>query len=309
MRVQIGSRSARAATVLATSLLISLDGSAASAAPGQLDTGFGGDGKVTTNFTGGHDPAFSLAIQADGKVVAAGTANYRGTNARFALARYETNGVLDPTFGGDGKVTTNFSRAWDGAYSVAIQPADGKIVVAGEAGGTGPAESRAARFALARYDTSGMLDPSFGGDGKVTTNISPGAEFVFGAAIQAADGKIVVTGRAGGRGGRIALARYNPNGSLDATFAGDGKVTTNRSLGLASRITSVAPRPFASRSIVAAPAASSRRGRRAARLGRGGGASASHRRAGPSASAASTFPAFPFSSSGDGCDHAKSVST
>jgi uncharacterized delta-60 repeat protein len=226
MRKSVRSRSAPSTTVLATSLLVVLSAHPASALPGQLDTGFGGDGRVTTDFTRGDDVAFDVAIQADGKVIAAGTANYRGANARFALARYDTNGALDATFGGDGKVTTNFTSAWDGAFSVAIQPADGKIVVAGEAGGTGPAESAAARFALARYDTAGVLDPTFGGDGKVTTNVSRGADFVFGLAIQA-DGKIVVTGRVGGSGGRIALARYNADGSLDATFGGDGKVATN----------------------------------------------------------------------------------
>jgi uncharacterized delta-60 repeat protein len=217
---------ARSATVVLTSLLIVSSGSVASAAPGQLDTGFGGDGKVTTDLTRGRDVAFDVAIQADGNVIAAGTANSRGANARFALARYDTNGALDATFGGDGKVTTNFTSAWDGAFSVAIQPTDGKIVVAGEAGGTGPTESAAARFALARYDTAGVLDPTFSGDGKVTTKISRGADFVFGLAIQP-DGRIVVTGRAGGSGGRIALARYDADGSLDPTFGGDGKVATN----------------------------------------------------------------------------------
>ena len=231
MRMSVRARSARSTTVLAASLLVVLSAHPASALPGQLDTGFGGDGKVATDFTRGLDAASGVAIQGDGKVIAAGTANYRGANARFALARYNTNGALDATFGGDGKVTTNFTSAWDGAFSVAIQPADAKIVVAGEAGGTGPAESAAARFALARYDTAGVLDPTFGGDGKVTTKVSRGADFVFGLAIQAADGKIVVTGRAGGSGGRIGLARYNPDGSLDPTFGGDGKVATNITTG------------------------------------------------------------------------------
>ncbi len=219
------SRFARSASVLVTTLLIGVGGSTASAASGELDATFGGDGKVTTDFTSERDVASGAVIQADGKVIAAGIANYRGANARFALARYETTGALDPTFGGDGKVITNFTRAFDGAFSVAIQ-SDGKIVAAGEAGGTGPAGGRAARFALARYGITGALDPTFGGDGKVTTNVSVGADFVFGIAIQA-DDKIVVTGRAGGRGGRIALARYNPDGSLDDTFGGDGRVATN----------------------------------------------------------------------------------
>ena len=216
----------RSAVLVVVPLCVALTGTEAMAAPGQLDTSFGIDGKVTTNFTGGHDPASSIAIQDDGKVVAVGTANYRGTDAKFALARYESTGILDPTFGGNGKVLTNFTGAWDGAFSVAIQ-SDGRIVVVGEAGGSGPVETAGARFALARYDTEGALDATFGGDGKVTTNLSSGADFGFGVAIQAEDGKIVVTGRAGGSGGRIALVRYNANGSLDATFGDNGKVTTN----------------------------------------------------------------------------------
>lgn len=229
MTTWVGSRGRASASALGVSLLISLWGSPTSAAPGQLDTTFGGDGKVTTDFSPGLDAASSVAIQVNGKLIAIGTANYNGANARFALARYNTSGILDTTFGGDGKVTTNFTTAWDGAFSVAIQT-DGMIVVAGEAGGTGPAESGDARFALARYDITGALDPTFSGDGRVMTNVSAKADFVFGIAVQA-DGKIVVTGRAGGSGGRIALARYNSNGSLDATFGGDGKVATDISAG------------------------------------------------------------------------------
>jgi uncharacterized delta-60 repeat protein len=208
------------------SLLILLNGYPASALPGQLDTSFGGDGRVITNFTAGRDVAFGVAIQADRKVVVVGTSNYRGADARVALARYDENGSLDPTFSGDGRVGTNFSSAWDGAFDVAIQ-ADGKIVVAGEAGGNGPVESADAKFALARYNPNGSLDTTFSGDGKVITNVTSGADFIFGIAIQEGDGKIVVAGRAAGSGGRIAVARYHVGGTLDTTFSGDGKATTN----------------------------------------------------------------------------------
>lgn len=193
--------------------------------PGQLDPSFGGDGKVVTDFTSGRDLASGVAIQVDGKVVVVGTSNYRGVDARMALARYDTDGTLDPTFSGDGRAATNLSPVWDGAFDVAIQ-ADGKIVVAGEAGGDGPAESADSKFALARYNPNGSLDATFSGDGKVITNLTSGADFVFGIAIQP-DNKILVAGRAGGGRGRIALARYNPGGPLDATFSGDGKATTN----------------------------------------------------------------------------------
>ena len=207
-------------------MLILLNGYPAVAVPGQLDTSFGGDGKVTTDFTSGRDIAYGAATQADGKIVVAGTANYRGADAKFALARYNTNGTLDRAFGGDGKVTTNLTRAWDGAFDLTIQP-DGKIVLAGVAAGIGPTQATNDKFALARYNQNGSLDTTFGGDGTVITNVTRGEDFLFGVAIQEVDGKVVVAGRAGGSGGRIALARYLPGGSLDLTFGGDGKVTTD----------------------------------------------------------------------------------
>jgi uncharacterized delta-60 repeat protein len=171
---------------------------------------------VTTNFTGEHDVAFGVAIQADGKIVAAGGA---GSAYRFALARYNPNGTLNPTFSGDGKVVTNFSTQYERAFAVAIQ-ADGKIVAAGEgSGGLG------GRFALVRYNPDGTLDLTFSGDGKLLTNFTTGFDQAFAVAIQP-DGKIVAANFR-----RFALTRYNPDGTLDPTFGGDGKVTTNFTAG------------------------------------------------------------------------------
>jgi uncharacterized delta-60 repeat protein len=80
---------------------------AAPAAPGDLDASFGGDGKVTTKFPFAYLGAgsASVGIQADGKIVVAGSAGNR--NHRFAVVRYNANGTLDTTFGGDGKVVTD----------------------------------------------------------------------------------------------------------------------------------------------------------------------------------------------------------
>lgn len=219
-------RWANVARVIVASLILVLIGTAASAASGDLDPVFHGDGKTLTNFTTGRDSAFDVAIQAaDGTIVAVGVANSLRADAMFAIVRYDGAGVLDPTFGGDGKVVTNVTRRWDAASAVAIQP-DGKIVVAGEAGAAGPGSD--GKFALARYGTDGSLDNTFSGDGKLVTNVSPGPDFVFGIKLQG-DGKIVVAGGAGGSGGRIALARYHSTGARDTTFGGDGLVTTNLS--------------------------------------------------------------------------------
>jgi uncharacterized delta-60 repeat protein len=138
------------------------------------------------------------------------------SSPEFGLVRYQGDGTLDTTFGDGGKVTTNFgfsSGDNDAAYGLVIQ-ADGKIVAAGRGDG---------RFALARYNADGTPDATFSSDGKLTTSFTARSEVAFGVAIQAT-GKIVVAGRAAGR---FALARYNPDGTLDTTFSGDGKVRTN----------------------------------------------------------------------------------
>ncbi|MFL5798198.1 MAG: delta-60 repeat domain-containing protein [Actinomycetota bacterium] len=183
---------------------------------GALDTTFNGDGKVITQFTSGSaDLAFAVAVQADGKIVAAGV-----SNDKFALARYKTNGALDTAFNGDGKVITHFTAgSADQAQSVAIQ-ADGKIVAAGE---SFPSSSATADFALARYTPGGGLDTTFSGDGKLTTCFAAGSDDSADAVAVQADGRIVA---AGFSGQRFGLSRYTPAGRLDATWGGDGKVTT-----------------------------------------------------------------------------------
>lgn len=190
---------------------------------GTLDPSFSGDGRVATNFTSGYDIADHPALQADGKIVVAGTADYTSRRARFALARYLPDGGLDPTFSGDGRVTTNLTTGFDGAFGIGVQQADGTIVASGQAG-----SGNAGRMALARYLPDGMLDPSFSGDGLVTTNFTAGLDYGEELELQA-DGKIVVAGTANyyGNDARFALARFLSDGILDTGFSGDGKVTTN----------------------------------------------------------------------------------
>ncbi len=96
---------------------------------GDLDTSFNGTGKIITDFAAANDGAQSVAIQSDGKAVVVGYSSV-GNNSRFALSRYNTNGTLDTSFGGTGKVITDFAPLYDYASSVAIQP-DGKILTAG----------------------------------------------------------------------------------------------------------------------------------------------------------------------------------
>jgi uncharacterized delta-60 repeat protein len=190
---------------------------------GSLDATFDGDGRVLTDFATSTDVALGVAIQADGKIVAVGFTNAGGNGNNFALARYDPNGSVDPTFDGDGRVVTDFGPDDDGASEVAIQ-ADGKIVAAGSSG----AGANPLNFALARYNPNGGLDPTFDGDGRVVTDFGARTDGALGVAIQA-DGKIVAAGfsSAGAPAVDFALARYNPNGSVDATFTGDGRVVTD----------------------------------------------------------------------------------
>jgi uncharacterized delta-60 repeat protein len=181
-----------------------------------LDASFGDGGKVVTPV--GTDPSYAQAnamgIQADGKIVLAGYA-YAGTNYQeFALARYNTNGALDTSFGTNGIVFTDFGQ---GAVAEALGiQADSKIVVAGSASISGNGY-----FALARYNTNGTLDTTFGSGGKVTTDASSGASAY--ALILQGDGTIIAVGQGGAK---FALLRYTTNGVLDGTFGSGGKVFT-----------------------------------------------------------------------------------
>jgi uncharacterized delta-60 repeat protein len=204
---------------------------------GSLDPTFDGDGKARTDFDLTEDEAFAVAIQGDGKIVAAGSTN--GPSAHdFAVARYNADGSLDPTFDLDGKVTTDFAGGNDRARAVAIQ-ADGKIVVAGVAFSSaclpcnGPASDN---FGVARYNPDGSLDLTFGFGGRQVTDFTfAGPDEARGVAIQA-DGKIVAAGVSicdpcvlpvTPVPHDFALVRYNGDGSLDTTFDGDGRVTTD----------------------------------------------------------------------------------
>jgi uncharacterized delta-60 repeat protein len=182
---------------------------------GKLDRTFGRGGKVFDSA----EAVSALAIQADSKVVTAGSSWHRGRN-RFALARYTRRGRLDSTFGRGGKVVTDFGAGSSAhANAVAIQP-DGKIAVAG-----GAVKNRSAKYglALARYNADGSLDSSFGSRGRVETKVGDWDSEAYGLVVQP-DGKLVVTGNAlvGGDSG-FALVRYTVDGELDPTFGRDGQ--------------------------------------------------------------------------------------
>jgi uncharacterized delta-60 repeat protein len=200
-------------------------------ADGTLDTGFGHGGKVTTDFSGSFDEAQAITIQLDGKIVLAGRARTQtstSSNDDFALARYDTNGTLDTTFGTGGKVKTDFSGVpgFDEAHALAIQ-LDGKIVAVGLAVVSTPGLEKD-DFALARYNANGVLDTTFGSGGKVITDFSDANVNAFAVAIQL-DGTILIAG-SGSTSTTTAdfwLSRYRTNGTLDTGFGTAGRVTTD----------------------------------------------------------------------------------
>jgi uncharacterized delta-60 repeat protein len=197
-------------------------------AAGDLDTTFDGDGKVLTDFSGNSsDVGYDVAAQSDGKIVVVGHTGSE-TSVSFAVARYELNGALDASFDGDGKVSTDFTpTSAELAFATAIQP-DGKILAAGDVS----ADASNRNFALVRYKGDGTLDTTFDGDGKVVTDFESGIESAGAIALQP-DGRIVLAGYTspGPDPPDIALVRYNPDGSLDNSFDGDGKLITPISAG------------------------------------------------------------------------------
>ena len=186
-----------------------------------LSTGFGGGQMTYQRFTA----AFDVAIQTDGKIVAAGTTGKNPTGYisgnRFALARYETDGALDASFGTAGRVRTGFGSGHGGATAlgVVIQP-DGKIVAAGYA---------RKGFAIVRYNPDGSLDQSFGSGGRLRTKVFDGVRgrsFVD-VALQT-DGAIVAVGTYSDDDGYHALlARFLADGSVDDSFGTEGAVTAS----------------------------------------------------------------------------------
>ena len=186
-------------------------------ADGSPDTTFSDDGKQTNELGVGDEGARALTLQPDGKIVVAGYIDYH-----FGVARYNADGSLDTDFADAGKQTTTFGdgEGEDTGQGVAVQP-DGKIVVAGNTIDFGR------RFALARYNADGSPDTDFGDGGEQMTEFGNSSDAGSGVALQA-DGKIVVAGSSEGENGKeFALARYNSDASLDTSFSGDGKQTTD----------------------------------------------------------------------------------
>ena len=186
---------------------------------GGLDNGYSSDGKVTTPIKPGDDArAYALVSDKDGRLAAAGYAS-NGSSDDFAVARYKSNGALDVFTSWPGVVTTPFGAGDDVARAVDVS-SSGRPVVAGSSWNGSDYD-----FALVRYLSDGSLDTSFGTGGKVTTPIGPGDDEAYALALQGT--KLVAAGSSwNGSSYDFAVARYNADGSPDASFNGNGVVTT-----------------------------------------------------------------------------------
>lgn len=193
--------------------------------PGAVDTSFNG-GAQLVSAGDGEDYASAIAVQPDGKVITVGWTSTTAGGTDLAIVRHTRDGALDPSFGTGGKVVTavGAGRASDQAYAVALQ-ADGKILVGGVTATSGTDND----FLLVRYLADGSLDTTFGTGGRVITSFGASTDRIQAILVQD-DGKIVVGGDSDRgtttSGVDFALARYLPNGTLDAGFGTAGKVIT-----------------------------------------------------------------------------------
>ncbi|HET6249366.1 MAG TPA: CARDB domain-containing protein [Tepidisphaeraceae bacterium] len=193
-------------------------------ANGSIDTTFGTDGKVTTDF-GGDDQAAAVYILPSGKILVVGT-SVRTSGSEFAIAQYNADGSLDTTFGnGTGMVLTNFATgstpSTDLAHAVTVR-GDGVFFVAGTSDASGTQD-----MAVSAYTPAGALLSSFGGTGRVLVDFSGGIDAAQGIALQK-NGEIVLAGSTENTATgvtAIALARLKSTGILDKAFGAGGKVT------------------------------------------------------------------------------------
>lgn len=178
-------------------------------ADGTPDSSFGTAGVVV--FGVEHTVPVGVAIQADGKiVVGSAAAQHVDGGASFGLARFNSNGSADPSFGTGGQV---FGGTIRGA-ALALQP-DGKILLTGGS-------------ALARFDSNGQLDSTFANGGLTALPI-----ILAGAIGLQSDGKILIASAAIGSGDSSGtIVRFNPNGTLDKTFGLFGEVASVSSGGI-----------------------------------------------------------------------------
>lgn len=201
---------------LMTAYLLFIAGKCAAQA-GSLDPSFGTGGKVNTDLMGKNDLATAIAMQADGKIVVAGTGE-NGFNNNFAVVRYKHDGKVDSSFGTSGRVMTEVAIGSIPCHvqTVLVQP-DGKILLTGFTDNSVDVD-----FVAIRYMPDGTLDAGFGTGGKVANTTATGYA-MHGSSVLQPDGKILVCGTVmTATDADYAVVRYKSDGALDSSFNGTG---------------------------------------------------------------------------------------
>jgi len=185
---------------------------------GNIDRSFGNKGLIVTEISDEKDVGESVAIQLDGKIVVVGSTDHKPTTD-IVLIRYNEDGSIDYSFGINGIVITDIKSSLDIGKSIAIQ-SDGKLIVSGFT-------HIINKFfmTLLRYDSYGDLDPTFGENGIVITDIN-GTRGKMDLALQN-DGKIILVGPSEVKDSHhFTVLRFNNNGSLDKSFGNNGVTKT-----------------------------------------------------------------------------------
>ncbi|RYH73052.1 T9SS type A sorting domain-containing protein [Flavobacteriaceae bacterium 144Ye] len=180
---------------------------------GTLDTSFNSTGIIFTSYeSGGNDGGYSIIIQTDGKIIVCGSSYIGANDDNFALTRYNNDGSIDSTFGNNGTTITDFGSSLDLCFSSVLQN-DGKIILGGYiVNGT----TFDFDFGLARYDSNGILDTSFGTNGITITDINNNSKDYGLSLAFHQDDKVLIAGNSRITGGTydFTIARYNIDGNL-----------------------------------------------------------------------------------------------
>ncbi|MBK8822894.1 MAG: cadherin domain-containing protein [Anaerolineales bacterium] len=197
----------------AIGITILLTATSALAASGTLDTTFGTNGIVTTQFNNLPSSANEVLLQTDGKIIILGTIKLSDGQFKKIIARYNSNGTLDTLFGDNGKILIEIA-SFSGS-KIALQP-DGKLIVGGLSGG---------KFAVVRYNSNGTQDTTFGTNGMGNVRFFSEARQSLADMMIQFDGKIVMVGdHTLGQSNftDLFIARFNSNGTPDETFVANG---------------------------------------------------------------------------------------
>ena len=190
---------------------------------GTIDSTFGNNGRVSTDINNQLQEARAMTTQSDGKIVVAGLTQTPGSAANVALFRYNTDGSLDSSFGTNGIVISIVSNYDDFATDVVLD-SDGKILISGL---TTDASQGIYNSLIMRFDSTGILDNTFGIGGKVILDINAMDNWSNSMLLQQ-DGKIIISGKSFQvTDTDFLLARFNSDGSIDNTFGNNGITVTN----------------------------------------------------------------------------------